>query len=186
MKLYLKVDIQKAIKRIIQEQAEQLLLNFNYLSHGELEVSDSVSTQEMDKLQEAFNNYGIEILESQKSIQVQKIKDAIIEMVYLEDKLPTSNSSYLCDKLKLRYSVISSLFSEVAYTSIENYIILQKTERAKQLITTNELTFSEIAYMLNYSSVAHFSNQFKKVTGLTPTAFQRIINKRRGNNKPAV
>ena len=103
-------------------------------------------------------------------------------MVYSEEKLPTSNSAYISEKLKQRYSYLSSVFTEVTYTSIENFILLQKTERAKQLIITNELTFSEIAFMLNYSSAAFFSNQFKGITGITPSAFQRIVNARRKNN----
>lgn len=102
-------------------------------------------------------------------------------MVYLEDKPIISNTSYITKKLKQRYGYITSVFTEVTYTSIENFIILQKIERAKQLISTNELTVTEIAYTLNYSSVSHFSNQFKSVTGITPTSFQRIINRRREN-----
>jgi AraC-like DNA-binding protein len=98
----------------------------------------------------------------------------------MEDKLPLLKvSTLLSEKVGHSYGYISSLFSEVTYTSIENYIILQKTERAKQLMSTNESTITEIAWKLNYSSVAHFCNQFKNVTGLTPSAFQRIIKKRR-------
>jgi AraC-like DNA-binding protein len=104
-------------------------------------------------------------------------------MVNRVDRLPTSNSAYLSEKLKQRYGYLSLVFSEVTFTSIENFILLQKAERAKQLISTNEFTFTEIAYMLNYSSVAYFSNQFKSITGITPSAFQRIINKRREMSK---
>lgn len=182
MKLYFKLDINKASKSILQEQFDKLQLKYDYIGFGEVETGE-ITTDKLKELTAALENYGFEIVESQKSALVQKIKDTIIEMVNMEDKLPTSNSAYLSEKLKLRYGVIASLFSEVTYTSIENFIILQKTERAKHLIITNELTFSEIAFMLNYSSVAHFSNQFKKATGITPTAFQRIINKRREISK---
>jgi AraC-like DNA-binding protein len=102
-------------------------------------------------------------------------------MVTMEEKITSSNSTYISDKLKQRYGYLSSVFSEVTYTSIENFILLQKMERAKQLISTDELTFTEIAYMLKYSSVAHFSNQFKGITGMTPSTFRRIIKKRREN-----
>ena len=182
MKLYLKFDSNIAFKKIIQEQLDKLQMKYYYLGFAEIEIEDSVSGAEMMELDTYLSNYGIQIVENQKSVLVQKIKDTIIEMVYSEDKLPISNSVYLSDKLKQRYAYLSSVFTEITYTSIENFILLQKTERAKQLISTNEFTFTEIAYTLNYSSVGHFSNQFKSITGITPSAFQRIIKKRRANN----
>ncbi len=182
MKLYLKFDSNVALKRILQEQLDQLQIKYDYLGFGEIEIEGTISGAGLDQLNTSLRNYGIGIIENQKSILVQKIKDTIIEMVYMEEKLPTSNSSYISDRLKQRYDYLSSVFSEVTYTSIENFILLQKTERAKQLIITNELTFSEIAFRLNYSSAAHFSTQFKSITGITPTVFQRIINARRKNS----
>jgi AraC-like DNA-binding protein len=182
MKLYLKFDSKIALKRILQEQFANLQIRYEYVGFAEIEIEDTISGARLSQLDESLSKYGIGIIENQKSILVQKIKDTIIEMVYMEDKLPTSNSAYISEKLKQRYDYLSSVFSEVTYTSIENFILLQKTERAKQLIITNELTFSEIAYMLNYSSAAHFSTQFKGITGITPTAFQRIINARRNNS----
>lgn len=179
MKLYLKFDSAAALKKIVQEQLNKLQIPYEYLGFAEIEIADAISGDMLNTLNASLNDFGIEIIENQKSILVQKIKDTIIEMVNLEDKLPTSNSAYLSERLKQRYDYLSSIFSEVTYTSIENFILLQKTERAKQLIITNELTFSEIAYMLNYSSAAHFSSQFKGVTGITPTAFKRIITARR-------
>jgi len=181
MKLYLKFDSNIALKKIMQEQLDKLQVKYEYLGFAEIEIEDTISSSGLSDLNKGLSSYGIEIIENQKSILVQKIKDTIIEMVYMEEKLPTSNSAYISDRLKQRYDYIASVFSEVTYTSIENFILLQKTERAKQLIITNELTFSEIAYMLNYSSAAHFSSQFKGITGITPTAFQRIINARRKN-----
>jgi AraC-like DNA-binding protein len=183
MKIYLKFDANTAFRQIIQEQLSKLRIQYTYLGFAEIEIGDNLSSEGMNELNTNLNNYGIEIVETQKSILVQKIKDTIIEMVNMEQRLPTSNSAYLAEKLKQRYGYLSLVFSEVTYTSIENFILLQKTERAKQLISTNELTFTEIAYMLNYSSVAYFSNQFKSITGITPSAFQRIINKRREMNK---
>ncbi len=179
MKLYLKFDSNTALKKIMEEQLDKLQVKYEYVGFAEIEIDDTISIAGLSELSTAINNYGIEIIENQKSILVQKIKDTIIEMVHMEEKLPTSNSAYISERLKLRYDYISSIFSEVTYTSIENFILLQKTERAKQLIIMNELTFSEIAYILNYSSAAHFSSQFKGITGITPTAFQRIINERR-------
>ena len=180
MNLYIKYDIPTTCKKVLQDILNKHNLDYSLVSFWEVDLEETLSESELSELSSGLNNYGIAIVESHKSILVQKIKDAITEMVYMEDKLPTSKtSSYLADKLKHRYGYISNLFSEVTYTSIENYIILQKIERAKQLLITNELTITEIAWKLNYSSVAHLSNQFKNVTGLTPSMFQRIINKRR-------
>lgn len=180
MKLYIKYNINALCKKILEEQMDKLGLEYSVMGFGEVDIRETVSADKMKQLNAGLNHYGIEIVESHKSILVQKIKDAITEMVYLEEKLPTSKiSSYLADKIGHSYGYIYNLFSEVTHTSIGNYIILQKTERAKQLMTTTELTFTEIAWKLNYSSVAHFSNQFKNATGITPTAFQRIMNKRR-------
>lgn len=181
MKLYLKFDSNQAFKKIISEQLGRINIEFSQGGVNEIEVGDSISLDEIQKIGSALSEYGIEIIETQKSILVQKIKDTILEMVNSEEKLPTSNSAYLAEKLKQRYAYLSSVFTEVTYTSIENFILLQKAERAKQLISTNEYTFTEIAYMLNYSSVAYFSNQFKSITGITPSVFQRIINKKREN-----
>jgi AraC-like DNA-binding protein len=180
MNLYIKYDIPATCKKVLQDILDKHKLDYSLKSFWEVELKETLSESDLSELSSGLNNYGIQIVESHKSILVQKIKDAIIEMVYMEDKLPISKtSSYLADKLKHRYGYISNLFSEVTYTSIENFIILQKIERAKQLLITNELTITEIAWKLNYSSVAHLSNQFKNVTGLTPSMFQRIINRRR-------
>jgi AraC-like DNA-binding protein len=179
MNLYLKYDTYLACKKILQDQFEKFQLSYALKSYWEVEIKEELAGSTLNELSSSLNNYGIEIVGSQKSILVQKIKDAIIEMIYMEEKLPTSKtSSYLADKLNRNYGYISNIFSEVTYTTIENFIILQKIERAKELLITNELTITEIAWKLNYSSVAHLSNQFKNVTGLTPSMFQRIINKR--------
>jgi AraC-like DNA-binding protein len=183
MKLYLKYDINAVCKKVLEEQLDKLELSHSLMAFGEIEINDT-SNAKLKELQANLNGYGIEIVETKKSILVQKTKDAIVEMVHMESNLPVSKISiYLAEKLKFSYGHISNLFSDVTFTSIENFIIIQKIERAKQLITTNELSFAEIAWKLNYSSSAHFSNQFKNATGLTPSAFQRIINKRRNNAK---
>lgn len=180
MKIYIKYDIHAACKRILQEQLDKLELTYNLIGFGEVDIKETLSDEALKTLNAGLNDYGIQIVESSKSILVQKIKDTIKEMVYLEDKLPTSKTSaYLADKLHYSYGYLANLFSDVTYTSIENFIVLQKIERAKELITTTELTFTEVAWQLNYSSAAHFSTQFKNATGLTPTTFQRIIQKRR-------
>ena len=181
MILKIQIDINIVGKKLLEEHLEKLQLDFTLKGIGEVEINQSISSAKLKELTLGLRKYGIEILESEKDILIQKIKDAIIEMVYMEDKLPitSSVSSYLSDKLKCRYGYISDLFSNITFTSIENFVKLQKIERAKQLLSNSELSCSEIAWKLNYSSVPHFSSQFKNVTGLTPTTFQRIIKKRR-------
>lgn len=181
MKIYISYETSIVGKIILQEQLDKLRLDYSITSSGEFDLKEPVPDDKLKELTFGLNKYGIEILENKKNILVQRIKDLIIEMVYLEDNLPpgSSISSYLTDKLDYGYGYIAHLFSNATFTSIENFIKLQKTERAKQLIINSDLNCSEIAWKLNYSSVAHFSSQFKNVTGLTPTAFQRIINKRR-------
>lgn len=178
MKLYLKFDSSIAFKKLIQEQLSKLNMQFSYTGFAEIEIDDAVSGIGLTEINTTLGDYGIEIIEDQKSILVQRIKDTITEMVNMEDKPRTSNSAYISDKLKQRYHYLASVFAEFTYSSIENFIIMQKMERAKQLISTNQLTFTEISFMLNYSSVAHFSSQFKGATGITPSTFQRILNRR--------
>ena len=184
MKLYVKYDINLACRIIMQEQLERLAIKYELLEFGEIEINDSVSDESFTELQNSLERYGIEIINNQKSQLVQRIKDTIIEMIYEKDKLPTSTiSNYLADKLNLSYGYIANVFSEYTYTSIENFIIIQKIERAKKLIVEDGLTLTEVSYKLIYSSVAYLSAQFKKVTGLTPSMFKRIVDRRRNLNQ---
>lgn len=186
MKLQIKYDINTACKVLLQEHLDKLDIPFEMTGLGEIEIKRSVPPETYKELETALQRYGIEIIDNPKNAFIQKIKNTIVEMIYLEDKQQlTKVSVYLSDKLNHSYGYLSSLFSEVTHTSIENFIILQKIERAKQLIIEDRLTLTEMAWQLNYSSVAHLSNQFKKTTGLTPTAFQRIIKKRMGQSLAA-
>jgi AraC-like DNA-binding protein len=183
MKLSIKYDITIACKKILQEQLDKLHIPYVINSISEVTIKEPLSSGQQQELSAALREYGIEILTNQKMALVQKIKDTIVEMVHSENGLPSVTMSiYLSEKLNHSYSYLSNLFSEASYTSIENFIIIQKIERAKQLLLENELTLTEISYQLNYSSVAHLSHQFKKTTGITPSAFQRIIKKRAINN----
>ena len=180
MKVYLKFDYPQLTKKVIEEKLFGFGLEFNYVGFGELDFSESIPEDVITKITDVFAEFGIEIVENQKSALIQKIKDAIIEMVFNdENAINIKSSVYLSEKLKHSFGYLSNLFSEVTYTSIENFIILQKIERVKQLIIINELSLTEIAYLLSYSSVAHLSTQFKNTTGITPSTFQRIIKKRR-------
>ncbi len=177
---FLKYDIPLICKQIVNDQLKDSGLDYYMISHTELEIKGALTDEHLKYLNGCFLEQGLEIIETQKSVLIQKIKNAIIELVNMDEKLSNvKTSDYLANKLHHRYGYLSNIFSEVTYTTIENFMIMQKIEKAKQLITTNELTFTEIAWRLNYSSMAHFSLQFKNTTGLTPSAFQRIMKMRR-------
>ncbi|MCG9790959.1 helix-turn-helix domain-containing protein [Flavobacterium algicola] len=180
MKVFIKFDFNSICNRILEEKLDESQIKYRILGFGEVEFLSAVSEEQIKKFTDLLHPYGITIVENQKTILVQKIKDLIVEMVFTEDVTVNVKSSvYLAEKLNHSYGYLSNLFSEVTYTSIENFIILQKIEHTKQLIISGQLSLTEIAFKLNYSSVAHLSSQFKNTTGITPSAFQRIIKKRR-------
>ncbi|KRD06502.1 AraC family transcriptional regulator [Flavobacterium sp. Root901] len=183
MKLFIKFDINTICSLYLKQNLEQNNINFTSLGFGEIEIDDNLDADALESLKNNLSPHGFEVVENQKSVLVQKIKDAIIELVFMEDSNNYKSSVFLAEKLNHSYGYLSNVFSEVTYSSIENFIILQKIERAKQLIIINEMSLTEIAFLLNYSSVAHLSTQFKNTTGITPSAFQRIIKKRRENLK---
>lgn len=179
MKLFLKFDFNTIAKIHLEDLLAKSNVNYKTISFGEIEISEKLSDFQLNDLVNSLNKNGIEIIENQKTVFVQKIKDAIIEMIQTEESIMVKSSVFLAEKLDHSYGYISNLFSEITYTSVENFIIIQKIELVKQLLTINELSLTEIAYKLNYSSVAHLSTQFKNTTGITPSAFQRIILKRK-------
>ena len=180
MKIFVKFDQNTACKKILEEKLDESLIKFRILGFGEVDILENVSDEKLNKFTEAVRPYGIEIVENQKTVLIQKIKDIIVDMVFNEDtNISVKSSVYLSEKLNHSYGYLSNLFSEMTYTSVENFIILQKIEYTKQLIINNQLSLTEIAFKLNYSSVAHLSSQFKNITGITPSAFQRIIKRRR-------
>lgn len=179
MKINIKYDINLACKVILQEKLEELGIAFNINGLGEVEIDGSLAPEQYKLLESSIKKYGIEIIDNPKNALVQRIKEVIIDLVYSDSKLPDSKiSAYIADKMNLSYSYLAKIFAEVTYTSIENFMILQRIERVKKLIIDEKLTCTEVAWRMNYSSVAHLSNQFKKTTGLSPTVFQRIIERR--------
>ncbi|WNH09331.1 helix-turn-helix domain-containing protein [Thalassobellus suaedae] len=180
MILFIKFDFNTICKKVLETKLNELNIKHKIVAFGEIELLEKVPSETYEALNNTLIDYGIEIVENQKSILVQKIKDVIIDMVFNDDSTVNVKSSvYLSEKLGHSYGYLSNLFSEVTYTSIENFIIIQKIEYTKQLLITTDLSLTEIAFKLNYSSVAHLSTQFKNTTGITPSAFQRIISKRR-------
>ncbi len=150
---------------------------------GEVTLKEGhIPSNKMVFLNKDLRNIGFELIDDKKGKIIEKIKNLIIERVHhSEDILKTNLSYFLADKLKLEYNYLSNLFSEVEGTTIEKYFIMQKTERVKELLVYNELSLSEIADKLNYSSVAYLSSQFKKVTGLTPSYFKSLKENKRRN-----
>jgi YesN/AraC family two-component response regulator len=166
-------------KLIVQSELERLGLKFTVVELGEVELSEVMSNVQLVELKAALLRSGLELMEDKKSMLIERIKNIIVEMIHYSDERPVLNfSSFLSEKLDYDYNYLSNLFSEVKGTTIEHYIISHKIERAKELLIYNELTLTEIAYKLHYSNVAHLSNQFKKVTGLTPTFFKAMKHKR--------
>lgn len=147
---------------------------------GEVEIrEEELKATQFAELRKELLKFGFELLEDKKIILIEKIKNIIIEMIHYSDEPPVLNfSNYLSEKLNYDYNYLSNLFSEVKGSTIEHYIISHKIERAKELLVYNQLTLTEIAEKLHYSSVAHLSNQFKKVTGLTPSFFKKMKHKR--------
>ncbi|WP_072411453.1 helix-turn-helix domain-containing protein [Chryseobacterium limigenitum] len=179
MKMYVKFDFNALCKKVLDEKLKEHGLKYRLLNFGEVEFYESLTQEQHTIFKKNLEDYGIEIIESQRTALVQKIKDAIVEMVFTEEMIPVKASIYIAEKLNHSYGYLSNLFSEVSFTSIENFIILQKIEYAKELIINNKQSLTEIAHKLNYSSVAHLSTQFKNTTGVTPSQFQKIIIKRR-------
>ena len=179
MKIFIKFDFTSICRKVLEEKLTKYNIKHRVLAFGEVDILEKPNSTVLKAFTDELKEYGIDIIENQKSVLVQKIKDVIIEMIHSPELVNVKSSVYLAEKLSHSYGYLSNLFSDVTYASIENYIILQKIEYAKQLIVSTDLSLTEISFQLNYSSVAHLSTQFKNVTGITPSAFQRIITKRR-------
>ena len=166
-------------KVIVRLELEQMGLHFTTVDLGEVEIKEDLTSTQKSRLEAALMKFGLELMEDKKSMLIEKIKNIVVEMIHYSDEPPVWNfSSYLAEKLDYDYNYLSNLFSEVKGTTIEHFIISHKIERAKELLIYNELTLTEIAEKLHYSNVAHLSNQFKKVTGLTPSFFKKMKHKR--------
>ena len=164
---------------VVKAELEKLGLHYTTVELGEVEILESISKEQHDLFKEGLMKSGLELLDDKKSVLIQKIKNVIIELIhYSEEPLAINFSEYLAQKLDHNYTYLANLFSEVQGTTIEQFIITHKIERVKELLVYNELNLTEIAYLMHYSSVAHLSTQFKKVTGLTPSFFKQLAEKR--------
>ncbi len=164
----------------VKEELRKLGLHFIVVDLGEVEIMENISAEQREQMKAALLISGFELMDDKKAILIEKIKNAIIEMVHHSDEnIKTNFSDFLSEKLNHNYTYLANLFSEVQGTTIEQFIIAHKIERIKELIIYDELNITEIAWKMNYSSVAHLSNQFKKVTGLSPSHFKQLKDKRR-------
>lgn len=179
MKLFIKNMVSIRCKMLVAAELAKLDLEPLVVELGEVKTRENIPADKLDSLKIALKQWGLELLGDKRTILFEKIKAVIIEMIHYSDELPDTNfSDYLSKKLNYNYVYLSKLFSEIKGTTIEHFIISHKIEKAKELLIYNELTLTEIAYVLHYSSVAHLSNQFKKVTGLTPSFFKKMKNQR--------
>lgn len=180
LKLYIRNMVCIRCKMVVKDELTRLGLKYISVELGEVEVMEEIFPVQLEQFRTALLRYGLELMDDRKSILIQKIKTVIIELVhYSEEPLAINLSGYLAEKLQHDYTYLANLFSEVQGTTIEKFFISHKIERVKELLVYDELTLTEIGYKMHYSSVAHLCTQFKKVTGLTPSHFKSLKNKRR-------
>ncbi len=169
-------------KMLVKSELAKLGLHYVIVDLGVVEILEEITEDQRQKLKENLKKSGLELLDDKRSVLIEKIKSLIVEMIHYSEELPKVNySDYISEKLGYDYTYLSNIFSEVKGITIQHFIILNKIERVKELLLYDELNLTEISYKLHYSSVAHLSNQFKKITGLSPTYFKQLKNKRREN-----
>jgi AraC-like DNA-binding protein len=167
-------------KITVKEELKKLGLHFVMLDLGEVEIMEEISPEQRTELDTALKISGLELMDDKKAVLIEKIKNVIIDMIHFSDEMPTANySTFISEKLHHDYTYLANLFSVVQGMTIQQFIISHKIERVKELLMYDELNLTEISYKMQYSSVAHLSNQFKKVTGLTPSHFLKLKVMRR-------
>lgn len=160
---------------VVKSELEKLGLHYSYVKIGEADIVEDLQHEELEQLNIGLKKSGLVLIDDKKSILVEKLRSAIIELVHFtEDQIKVNLSDFLSEKLDYDYTYLANLFSEINGVTIEKFYLTHKIERVKELIVYGDLNLSEIAWKLHYSSVAHLSNQFKKFTGLTPTQFKML------------
>ena len=167
-------------KMMVKEELKKMGLHFIVVDLGEVEIMEDLTNEQQSELKMALLSSGLELMDDKRAVLIEKIKNVIIEMIHYADELPVKNySNHISEKLNHDYTYLSNIFSEVKGITIQQFIIIHKIERIKELIIYDEMNITEIAWKMNYSSVAHLSTQFKKVTGLTPSHFKQLKDRRR-------
>ncbi|PWN72097.1 AraC family transcriptional regulator [Chryseobacterium phosphatilyticum] len=169
-------------KMVVHRELERLGIKNAIVDLGTVELLDDISVELRQILKENLLKTGLEVLDDKKSILIEKIKNVVIEMIHYSEELPKENfSDYVSEKLGYDYTYLANTFSEVKGMTLQHFIIINKVEKVKELLLYDELNLTEISYKLNYSSVAHLSNQFKKITGLSPSFYKQLKQRRLGN-----
>jgi len=180
MKLYIKNMVSNRCKMIVKSELEEFGLHFIIVDLGEVEIMENITMEQRNLLNLNLEKSGLGLLEDKKRVLIEKIKNIIVDLVYYSEEQPKINlSDYLSGKLNYDYTYLANLFSESQSTTIEHFFLDHKIERVKELLVYDEISLTEIAYKLHYSSVAHLSNQFKKMTGLTPSGYKNLKLKKR-------
>ena len=180
MKIFIKNMVGPRCTQLVKSELAKLDLTYIHIDLGEIVLHKKLSAANMQRLREAFIGSGLEILDDKKSLLVERIKIVVIKMIHYSEELPTENySSYISKQLNHNYTYLANIFSESQKITIEHFIISHKIEKVKELILNDELNLTGISYKMHYSSVAHLSNQFKKVTGMTPTYFKNKAMRRK-------
>jgi AraC-like DNA-binding protein len=182
MVLHIKNMVCDRCKWVVKTELEKLGNPVMVVNLGEVELKNDIDPEQRELIREKLSAFGFELMNDKSSVLIEQVKTTIIQLVQDAEKLEKQNlSDYLSQTLHKDYSTLSKLFSEVTGVTIEQYFILQKIERVKELIVYDEMSLTQIAYELGYSSVAHLSSQFKKVTGLTPSHFKGLKQKQRNS-----
>ncbi|RAJ15352.1 helix-turn-helix domain-containing protein [Arenibacter echinorum] len=182
MLIYVKYMVSLRCKMVVKQELQKLGLNYVNVDLGTIEILENITDFQKGQLRTNLKRFGLELLDDKRKIMIEKIKAVIIEMVHYSDELPKVNySDYISEKLGYDYTYLANVFCEVKGITIQHFIILNKIERVKELLLYDELSLKEISYQLHYSSVAHLSHQFKKITGLTPSYYKKLKEKRFGN-----
>ena len=179
MFIYIKYMVSLRCKMVVKQELQKLGLHYVNVDLGAIEILENITNHQRDQLRENLKVYGLELLDDKRKIIIEKIKSVIIEMIHYSDEMPKVNySDYISEKLGYDYTYLANTFSEVKGITIQHFIILNKIEKVKELLLYDELNLTEISFKLHYSSVSHLSNQFKKITGLTPSYFKKLKEKR--------
>jgi AraC-like DNA-binding protein len=182
MKLFVRNMVCIRCKMVVQEELKKLGLHYVIVDLGQVEIMEPMSLEQRELFKVALQRSGLELMDDKRSMLIEKIRNVVIQHVHnCEEQLKTNFSVYLSEKLDYDYTYLANIFSEVQGVTIEKFLITHKIERAKELLVYGELNLTQIAFKLHYSSVAHLSNQFKKITGLTPSYFKQLKDKRRSS-----
>lgn len=182
MILYIRYMVSLRCKMVVKQELKKLGLWYVFVDLGSVEISGDITDEQRQQLKANLSKSGLELLDDKKSILIERIKNAVIEMIHYDEALPKINlSSFISQKIGYDYTYLSNIFSEVKGITLQQYIIMHRIEKVKELLLYDDLSLTEIAYRLQYSSVAHLSNQFKKVTGLTPSYYRQLKQNRRSS-----